>query len=143
MKLTAQIEYAYWALLDIADRYDPNVTVNLNQISTNNAIPEKYLLQVMLKLKKEGIVRSRRGSGGGFQLAKPPEKILLSDIIAILGASQREINSAFKPEAENRPNQDSAFFKIWRTGQDAFFKEMKQYNLKQLLQKEKRSRKRA
>lgn len=139
MKLTAQIEYAYWALLDIADRYDPNVTINLNQISQNNAIPEKYLLQVMLKLKKSGIVRSRRGSGGGFQLAKPPEEILLADVVEILGAAQKEIRSAFHETAANRPNPDSAFFKIWRTGQDAFFKELKQYSLKQLLQKEKRA----
>ena len=142
MKLTAQIEYAYWALLDIAERYNPDTTVNLNEISQRNGIPEKYLLQVMLKLKKQGIVRSRRGSGGGFQLSRAPELIHLEEIVRILGGSQQEINSAFKSTGKKNGQAKCAFFDIWKAGQLAFFKELKQYNLKTLLLKEKRLRSR-
>lgn len=142
MRLTAQIEYAYWALLDIADRYNPDATVNLAEISERNSIPEKYLLQVMLKLKKKGVVRSRRGSGGGFQLTRPPEQILLSEVIEILAGAQIEVNSAFKGNGKKRPNPKAVFYSIWKSGQGAFFKEVKQYNLKSLLQKEKRAKKR-
>lgn len=140
MRLTAQIEYAYWALLDISERYNPETTVNLNEISERNGIPEKYLLQVMLKLKKQGLVRSRRGSGGGFQLTKSPDKILLSDVIEILGGAQKEVHTAFKDNGNTHPNLDGAFYNIWKSGQNAFFKEMKQYNFKTLLNKEKRAR---
>jgi len=140
MRLTAQIEYAYWALLDISERYNPETTVNLNEISERNGIPEKYLLQVMLKLKKQGMVRSRRGSGGGFQLTKPPEQILLSEVVNILGGAQKEVNTAFKETNKSRPNTNGAFYTIWKSGQNAFFKEMKQYNFKTLLTREKRAR---
>jgi len=140
MKLTAQIEYAYWALLDIAERYHPGTTVNLNEISKRNDIPEKYLLQVMLKLKKQGLVRSRRGSGGGFQLTKAPDQIYLSDIVTILGGAQTE--SAGKSNGRTRPVTKSAFLDIWRAGQDAFFKELRQHSLKALLLKEKRASRR-
>lgn len=145
MKLTAQIEYAYWALLDIAERYNPDTTVNLNEISKRNGIPEKYLLQVMLKLKKKGLVRSRRGSGGGFQLAKAPDQILLSEMVNTLAGTQKEICSSLQPSDPSRANlpETAAFYSIWRSGQDAFFKELRQYNFKQLLQKEKRGRSRA
>ena len=141
MRLTAQIEYAYWALLDIAERYNPEATVNLNEISQRNGIPEKYLLQVMLKLKKQGLVRSRRGSGGGFQLTKPPEQILLSEVVGVLAGAQQEVNTAFKNNGKKHPSSKAAFYDIWRSGQAAFFKELKQYNLKALMKKEKRGRK--
>ncbi len=140
MKLTAQIEYAYWALLDIAERYNPEATVNLNEISQRNGIPEKYLLQVMLKLKKKGLVRSRRGSGGGFQLTREPKDINLSEVVGILGGPQQEINSAFKPGNKKRPNPKNAFFTIWRTGQEAFFEELNKYTLETLIQKEKKAK---
>ena len=145
MKLTAQIEYAYWALLDIAERYNPETTVNLNEISKRNGIPEKYLLQVMLKLKKEGIVRSRRGSGGGFQLAKAPDQILLSELVNTLAGTQHDIASSLITGDAQKSSiaAMAAFYSIWRSGQEAFLKELKQHNLKQLLQKEKRSRARA
>lgn len=139
MKLTAQIEYAYWALLDITERYKPGTTVNLNEISKRNSIPEKYLLQVMLKLKKKGIVTSRRGSGGGFQLAKPPEQIFLNDVIKTLSGTQIEISSAFRKTRKKRPNPNCAFFGLWKSAQNGFFRELKQYDLKTLLKKEKRA----
>ncbi len=143
MKLTAQIEYAYWALLDIAERYDPNTTVNLNEISKRNGIPEKYLLQVMLKLKKQGLVRSRRGSGGGFQLTKSPDKIDLADVVRILGGAQQEIHTAFKGSSNGKPpHPRCAFFDIWKSGHNAFFNELKGFDLETLLKKEKRAKSR-
>ncbi len=53
MKLTAQISYAFEALLDIAERHGDRKPVNLKEISKRHSIPEKYLLQVMVKLKKK------------------------------------------------------------------------------------------
>ncbi len=143
MKLTAQIEYAYWALLDLCEHYDPEKTVNLNEISKRNGIPEKYLLQVMLKLKRENMVHSRRGSGGGFQLSRRPEEIELSEMVSILGGAHGEIRSAFDKNDGVRPNPDCAFFDIWRNAREAFIKELSGHTLKSLLAKEKRARKKA
>ena len=134
MKLTAQIEYAYWALLDIAERFSPDFPINLNEISQRNGIPEKYLLQVMLKLKKQGIVTSRRGSGGGFQLTRSPEDIRFAEVVEVLSDGLEPATSRCFTKG------DCALPDIWAQANQAFYKELRQFNLKQLLQKEKRLR---
>ncbi len=134
MKLTAQIEYAYWALLDITERFSLDFPINLNEISHRNGIPEKYLLQVMLKLKKQGIVTSRRGSGGGFQLTRKPEEIRFAEVVEVL-------SDGLEPATSRCFDKDScALPSIWAQANQAFYKELRQFNLKQLLQKEKRLR---
>ncbi len=124
MKLTAQIAYAFDALLDIAERHGERKPVNLKEISKRHAIPEKYLLQVMVKLKKEGLVYSRRGLGGGFRLAVEPEKISMKEVVQILGHSRNS-------RGHNQPKLDS----IWDRANEAFYRELSNYNLLNLIEK--------
>ena len=124
MKLTAQISYAYEALLDIAERYGDKSPVNLHDISERHKIPEKYLLQVMVKLKHRGFVSSRRGSGGGFQLAMAPSEINLADIVRTLTGGNAAVGE----------NQKSALPNIWRKANAAFLKELEGHTLGNLLE---------
>ncbi len=62
--------------------------VSATEIAEIQAIPEKYLVHILLQLKHAGLVRSVRGAHGGYLLAKPPEKISLADVVqAIDGPS--------------------------------------------------------
>jgi Rrf2 family iron-sulfur cluster assembly transcriptional regulator len=54
----------------------------VRDIATRTALPQPYLEQILLVLKGAGLVKSKRGVGGGYTLARPPEEILLSQIIA-------------------------------------------------------------
>ena len=80
MKLTSKGRYAVMALADIA-KTRPDKPTNLTEISLRQGISISFLEQIFLKLKKSQLVRSSRGSSGGYLLAKLPEEIKLSSII--------------------------------------------------------------
>ena len=81
MKLTSKGRYAVMALADIAsfDRQNP---VSLRDISLRQNISLVFLEQIFSKLKKNNIVKSIRGTNGGYMLSNTPEKIKLSSIFS-------------------------------------------------------------
>jgi Rrf2 family transcriptional regulator, cysteine metabolism repressor len=81
MKVSAKEEYACFAVLELALHYDPDVPVRVQQIADRQNIPAKFLFQIMQVLKRVGIVRSKRGTEGGYVLTRPPEEITMGDVI--------------------------------------------------------------
>ena len=79
MKLTTKGRYAVMALADIAN-FETTEPVSLRDISLRQGISLVYLEQIFLKLKKNNIVDSIRGSNGGYKLRKKPNEIRLSEI---------------------------------------------------------------
>jgi len=79
MKLNTRSRYAVMALADIASFSTQN-PVSLRDISLRQNISLVYLEQIFSKLKKNNIVKSIRGTNGGYILIKDPEKIKLSNI---------------------------------------------------------------
>jgi Rrf2 family protein len=53
----------------------------IEQLSQNEAIPKKFLEQILLSLKGTGLLTSKKGKGGGYSLAKPPEEITMGSVI--------------------------------------------------------------
>ena len=81
MKLTSRGRYAVMALADMA-KFDMKNPVSLRDISLRQNISLVYLEQIFLKLKKNNIVKSVRGTNGGYILTKDPEQIKLSNIFS-------------------------------------------------------------
>ncbi|HHF1624676.1 TPA: Fe-S cluster assembly transcriptional regulator IscR [Haemophilus influenzae] len=81
MKLTSKGHYAVTAVLDIALNADGG-PVSLADISERQHISLSYLEQLFAKLRKDGLVKSVRGPGGGYQLGLPSEQISVGMIIA-------------------------------------------------------------
>ena len=79
MKLTSKGRYAVMALADLA-KFNSQNPVSLRDISLRQGISLDYLEQIFSKLKKSNIVKSIRGTNGGYILTKEPEKIKLSNI---------------------------------------------------------------
>ena len=81
MKLNTRSRYAVMALADMAsfDRQNP---ISLRDISLRQNISLVYLEQIFSKLKKNNIVKSIRGTNGGYLLTKDPEQIKLSNIFS-------------------------------------------------------------
>ena len=79
MKITSRGRYAVMALADIAN-FERQNPVSLRDISLRQNISLVYLEQIFSKLKKNNIVKSIRGTNGGYILTKDPEKIKLSNI---------------------------------------------------------------
>ena len=79
MKLTSKGRYAVMALVDLA-RFDNINPVSLRDISLRQGISLDYLEQIFLKLKRNNIVKSIRGTQGGYILNKNPNDIKLTNI---------------------------------------------------------------
>ncbi len=80
MRLTTKGRYAVTAMLDLAIHEDRG-PITLSEISGRQEISLSYLEQLFSKLRKRGLVKSSRGPGGGYQLAKGPGDISISEII--------------------------------------------------------------
>jgi len=91
MKLTTKSRYAVMALADLANFNRAN-PVPLRDISFRQGISLLYLEQIFLKLKKHNIVRSIRGSGGGYILFKNAEELKLSEIFFAVDEKVKTIN---------------------------------------------------
>ena len=65
----------------MAMRGDRDKPVSVRDIAERTALPQPYLEQILLSLKGAGIVRSKRGVGGGYMLTREPADLPLSDII--------------------------------------------------------------
>ena len=79
MRITAKGEYAAKAVLYLSLRY-PNV-VTIQEVAAGHNIPLKYLEQILLMLKKNQLLASRRGVHGGYTLARPPEQITVGEVL--------------------------------------------------------------
>ena len=81
MKVSAKDEYACLAVLELSLSYNPDVPVRVHDIAKRQNIPAKFLFQIMQVLKRVDIVRSKRGTDGGYVLTRPPEAITVGDVI--------------------------------------------------------------
>jgi Rrf2 family cysteine metabolism transcriptional repressor len=81
MKISAKAEYACLAVLALARSRPESSSIHIRDISQEYAIPERYLVQILLQLKSAGLVVSTRGAGGGYRLARPASRISLSEIL--------------------------------------------------------------
>ena len=80
MRLTTKGKFAVTALLDIAI-HGANSPVTLSEISRRQSISTSYLEQLFVKLRRKGLVKSYKGPGGGYALAKTPHLIMVAEIV--------------------------------------------------------------
>ncbi len=81
MKLTTKGRFAVTAMLDLALN-EKNMPIKLSEISQRQSISLSYLEQLFGKLRKQGLVKSVRGPGGGYLVAKNHENISVKNIIS-------------------------------------------------------------
>lgn len=74
-------DYASRALLSLALHQDVSGPTTVRDIAERTGLPQPYLEQILLALKGAGLVRSKRGVGGGYVLARPPAEINLAEIL--------------------------------------------------------------
>jgi Rrf2 family transcriptional regulator, cysteine metabolism repressor len=88
MRVTAKGEYATQAVLHLTLQYPEVVTIH--EIAQRHHIPLKYLEQILLELKRGGILESRRGVRGGYTLARSPEEISVGQVLRIVDGAFAE-----------------------------------------------------
>jgi Rrf2 family protein len=86
MRISAKGEYAIKAVLDLAVHQGHGL-IPIQEIAARQHIPQRYLEQVLLALKRAGLLGSRRGAAGGYHLTRLPEDISVGDVLrAVEGA---------------------------------------------------------
>jgi Rrf2 family protein len=81
MRISAKAEYACVAMLELAAYHGMPQPLRVKAIADAQDISPRFLVQILLQLKTAGLVNSVRGAAGGYQLARPPERISLAEII--------------------------------------------------------------
>jgi Rrf2 family protein len=83
VKLSNKSRYGVQAVFDIAFHAEGRAA-QIKEIADRQSIPPRFLEQIFQDLKRAGLVASRRGPRGGYQLARPPSEIRLGDIVRAL-----------------------------------------------------------
>jgi Rrf2 family protein len=83
MKLSKRSEYGLKALIDLAAYHGQGI-MQAPQIARKHDISLKFLEQILLDLRRAGILHSRQGIHGGYYLALPPEQITIGQVVRIL-----------------------------------------------------------
>lgn len=98
LKLSTKGRYGLRALIDLA-QYSEIEPVSISSISARQGISERYLEQLMAKLKKAGLIQSIRGAGGGYVLDKKAEEISVGDVLRALEGNLEPVEcGALHPE---------------------------------------------
>jgi Rrf2 family cysteine metabolism transcriptional repressor len=93
MKVSKRGQYGMRALCHLAETYGAGV-VQIREIARKESIPGKFLEGILLELKHAGIVRSRRGIDGGYELAREPKEIMLGQVMRVLDGPLAPLGSA-------------------------------------------------
>ncbi|NDJ21910.1 Rrf2 family transcriptional regulator [Nostoc sp. B(2019)] len=132
MELSCKSEYAILALLEMAAHYESGEPLQIRQIAAQQNIPDRYLEQLLATLRRGGIVKSQRGSKGGYFLTREPRRITLFEILGCLegldmGTSEEDINTK---------NIDSSVIEeIWLEASQAANTVLQNYTLQDLCEK--------
>lgn len=120
------------ALLELASNDKQGDYRQIEQIAAGNQIPDRYLAQLLISLRRCGIVRSQRGAKGGYSLAKEPRNITVREVLVCLeGAKQLE------PEGETAALTPESFAieEVWQEANTAAIAVLQRYTLQDLREK--------
>lgn len=114
MKISTKGRYGLRAFIDLAE-YGKTEPVSIGSISERQDISERYLEQLMAKLKKAGLVKSVRGAGGGYVLAKDASNTSVGDVLRALEGSLEPVScAAFHPEETCMVKESCVTKYVWQ-----------------------------
>jgi Rrf2 family cysteine metabolism transcriptional repressor len=84
VKISTKGDYGLRALVELAQQFETREPVQVKDIARRQRIPEEYLGQLMVGLRRAGLVHSVRGAAGGYLLARPPAEITVAQVLDTL-----------------------------------------------------------
>ncbi len=94
MRLSTKARYGVRALVHIAHRG----YASAQAIAEQQAIPARYLEEIIGELRRAGLVVGKRGPRGGYRLARPPSEIVVAQVLSALGTPTPDANTAAAPD---------------------------------------------
>ena len=120
------------ALLELASRHEQGNFLQIDQIAAGQQIPDRYLAQLLMMLRRCGLVRSQRGAKGGYLLAREPWQITLVEVLACLEGTKN-----LEPEGQTASQTMESFVieQVWQEGTLAATAVLQRYTLQDLREK--------
>lgn len=134
MKLSTKGRYGLRALIDLAVHSQGGTPVSIMSISARHDLSERYLEQLMAMLKKAGIVRSIRGAGGGYVLARDAGDISVGDVLRALEGKLDPVDCAgLDPGGECRAADSCVTKYVWKRINESINRTVDEIRLDQLV----------
>jgi Rrf2 family transcriptional regulator, cysteine metabolism repressor len=113
MRISAKGEYAIRALLDLAVHHGEGL-VPIQEVARRQGIPQRYLEQVLLLLKRAGLLESKRGSAGGYQLVRTPAAISVGEVLRAVEGRVTALEVAGRQSGRASEAAASDLAPLWR-----------------------------
>lgn len=134
MKLSTKGRYGLRALIDLA-QYSGQAPVSITSISARQDISERYLEQLMALLRKAGLIRSVRGAGGGYVLAKDMKEISVGDILRALEGNLEPVECpGLDPEGSCKSADSCVSKYVWKRINESINRTVDEIMLDQLVE---------
>ncbi len=133
VELSCKSEYAILALLELAIHYQNGEPLQIRQIAALQNIPDRYLEQLLATLRRGGLVKSQRGSKGGYLLAREPWKITIFEVLGCVEG----LDKVQTCEEDTRPRtvDSDVVEEIWQEARQAANSVLQKYTLADLCEK--------
>ena len=137
MKITTKGRYGLRALIDLA-QYSEIEPVSISSIASRQGISERYLEQLMTMLKKAGLIKSIRGAGGGYVLAKELSEISVGDVLRALEGNLEPVEcTAFSQEDTCAAAGGCVTKYVWQRINESINRTVDEISLEQLVRESK------
>ena len=115
MRITTWAEYGLICSLHLARRVDEG-PVTGRDIASQERLPADYVEQILLRLRRAGIVKSTRGARGGYALARGPHEISVREVIAASELATFDLHCVSHPVGEERcaESQNCSIRPVWQ-----------------------------
>jgi Rrf2 family cysteine metabolism transcriptional repressor len=136
MKVSLKATYGILAALDLA-LSNGGTPVQSKAIAKRQAIPIRFLEQVLLAMKKAGLVDSLRGAQGGYLLSKFPQEISLAEIVEALDGSltMKPVHATGTRRTRERSKPDRLLGAVWEQVRQAELGVLSAVTLKELAER--------
>jgi Rrf2 family protein len=111
MHISAKADYAMRALLALAAHQGPK-PLKAEEIARGQKIPLKFLENILVELRKDGLVQSQRGAEGGYRLALPADTITAAKVIRAVDGPLAEVRG-LRPEASHYEGTAEHLRDVW------------------------------
>lgn len=137
MKITTKGRYGLRALIDLA-QYSEIEPVSISSIANRQGISERYLEQLMTMLKKAGLIKSIRGAGGGYVLAKDLTEISVGDVLRALEGNLEPVEcTAFSQDDTCAASGGCVTKYVWQRINESINRTVDEISLEQLVSESK------
>src|SRR5271154_377095 len=113
MKLSAKRDYAARAGLGLSRHYQSGESLRVEDLAAEQGIPPNYLVQILIELKSQQIVKSLRGKEGGYMLARSPAEITMADVLRCVHGKVFDSPALSDPQCP--PELKAAWKKLQKT----------------------------